>query len=57
MEEKDCDHISQSAADIRDVFGESDEEEAAELPVQDDFEQDQHGVLDIEDEHVAKFWL
>lgn len=38
-EEKDQTHNSHSVAEIRDVFGESDDEEAAEYAVDNDIEQ------------------
>ncbi|KAL2901890.1 Protein LEO1-like protein [Bienertia sinuspersici] len=38
-EERDLTHVAQSTADIRDVFGDSDEEEAADYVVQRDSEQ------------------
>ncbi|XP_077211382.1 protein LEO1 homolog isoform X2 [Tasmannia lanceolata] len=41
-EEKDHTHISHSAAEIRDVFGDSDEDEPAEYTAQNDLEQDLH---------------
>ncbi|XP_077223112.1 protein LEO1 homolog [Tasmannia lanceolata] len=39
-EEKDHTHISHSAAEIRDVFGDSDEDEPAEYAAQNDLDQD-----------------
>lgn len=39
MEERDLNHIAQSTAEIRDVFGDSDEEEPADYDVQHDIEQ------------------
>ncbi|OMO51632.1 Leo1-like protein [Corchorus olitorius] len=41
-EEKDQTHLSQSAAEIRDVFGDSDDEEAAEYAVRHEIEQDEN---------------
>ncbi|OAY31117.1 protein LEO1 homolog isoform X2 [Manihot esculenta] len=40
--EKDQNHISQSAAEIRDVFGDSDDEEEAGYAVRNEIEQDSH---------------
>ncbi|XVF08947.1 hypothetical protein REPUB_Repub07fG0048600 [Reevesia pubescens] len=40
-EEKDQTHLSHSAAEIRDVFGDSDDEEAAEYAVRHEMEQDE----------------
>ena len=40
VEEKDETHTLQSAPEIRDVFGDSDEEEPAEYTVQNKFEED-----------------
>ncbi|OMO51213.1 Leo1-like protein [Corchorus capsularis] len=40
--EKDQTHLSQSAAEIRDVFGDSDDEEAAEYAVRHEIEQDEN---------------
>lgn len=48
-EEKDQGLVSQSAAEIRDVFGDSDEEEMADFAVPQDIEEDSHRSL-IEDE-------
>ncbi|XWS60456.1 hypothetical protein CRYUN_Cryun07bG0037800 [Craigia yunnanensis] len=41
-EEKDQTHLSHSAAEIRDVFGDSDDEEAAEYAVRHEMEQDEN---------------
>ncbi|XP_019053449.1 PREDICTED: protein LEO1 homolog isoform X2 [Nelumbo nucifera] len=41
-EEKDEGHISHSAAEIRDVFGDSDEDEPAEYTTQNDLEEESH---------------
>lgn len=38
-EERDLTHVAQSVAEIRDVFGDSDEEEPADYGVQHDMEQ------------------
>ncbi|CAI0431687.1 unnamed protein product [Linum tenue] len=48
-EERDQTHISHSAAEIRDVFGDSDDEEEAGYAVQNDLEPDSH-MSPMEDE-------
>ncbi|XVE54710.1 hypothetical protein DITRI_Ditri03aG0103600 [Diplodiscus trichospermus] len=48
-EEKEQIHLSHSVAEIRNVFGDSDDEEAAEYAVQHEIEQDENGSP-IEDE-------
>ena len=40
--EKDQTHLSHSVAEIRDVFGDSDDEEAAEYAVRHEIEQDEN---------------
>lgn len=44
-EEKDQTHLAHSAAEIRDVFGDSDDEEIAEYAVQNEMEQDENVVI------------
>lgn len=41
-EQKDDAHISESVAGIRDVFGDSDEDEPADYAPRNDFDQDSH---------------
>ncbi|KAF9624179.1 hypothetical protein IFM89_008117 [Coptis chinensis] len=53
-EEKDQAHISHSAAEIRDVFGDSDEEEQEEYATRNDLEQDSHRSPMEEEEGYEK---
>ncbi|RWR77214.1 protein LEO1 [Cinnamomum micranthum f. kanehirae] len=53
QEQKDDAHISQSVAGIRDVFGDSDEDEPADYAPRNDFDQDSHRTP-IEEESYEK---
>ena len=46
-EEKDEAHISHSVAEIRDVFGDSDDEDAGEYAIRNDIDQDSNVSLDV----------
>lgn len=46
-EEKDQANISHSAAEIRDVFGDSDEEDAEEYAIRNDMDQDSNVSIDV----------
>lgn len=56
-EEKDQTHISHSAAEIRDVFGDSDEEDVGEYAIRNDIDQDSNVSLHVSKQFKFYFYV
>lgn len=56
-EEKDQTHISHSAAEIRDVFGDSDEEDIGEYAIRNDIDQDSNVSLHVSKQFKFYFYV